>query len=369
MGSAPQRHPVRPQRRGARGGTPKGEPLVRHLGDLGGEARRLGLGRGHPVHPDPRCRHPPVCSSRTVAYCTMPAPAPVTEAIEGWAPRRHRPEVVAFARRVVTAAEPKSAARAKALLFAAGSSPTSPRRSVLALDEEVLLRASLIERFVSSRFAGDAADGADAAGQPALLGRSRPPRRGARSHRLAARRAKTPYTGAELAAYLALADAQPTPLRRARAGALICLGGRGGAHRRRAALRARQRRGVPLGRRARRRRRAKTTRGAGAGSLSRAPARRGRVRRRALSGQRDEPAVPQRDQPAVALAVGGHRPAPARDATAALVLPGGHGRGDRAGRLHGRGRRHLHPAPGRPRRPSLCPTRSRRRRPARRGPR
>jgi integrase len=37
-------------------------------------------------------------------------------------------------------------------------------------------------------------------------------------------RAKAPYAPRELASYLALADAQPTPLRRARAGALICLG-------------------------------------------------------------------------------------------------------------------------------------------------
>jgi len=37
-------------------------------------------------------------------------------------------------------------------------------------------------------------------------------------------RAKAPYAAAELASYLALAAAQPTALRRARASALICLG-------------------------------------------------------------------------------------------------------------------------------------------------
>ena len=37
-------------------------------------------------------------------------------------------------------------------------------------------------------------------------------------------RAKAPYSDAEIAAYLALGEAQPTALRRARATALICLG-------------------------------------------------------------------------------------------------------------------------------------------------
>ena len=37
-------------------------------------------------------------------------------------------------------------------------------------------------------------------------------------------RARAPYTRAEIAGYLALADAQPTESRRMRAGALVCLG-------------------------------------------------------------------------------------------------------------------------------------------------
>ncbi len=40
---------------------------------------------------------------------------------------------------------------------------------------------------------------------------------------LSRQRAKTPYTTAEVSGFLALAAAQPTPGRRARAGALICL--------------------------------------------------------------------------------------------------------------------------------------------------
>ena len=42
--------------------------------------------------------------------------------------------------------------------------------------------------------------------------------------RLARERAKKPYTSAQIAAYLALADTQPTCSRRMRAGGLICLG-------------------------------------------------------------------------------------------------------------------------------------------------
>lgn len=41
---------------------------------------------------------------------------------------------------------------------------------------------------------------------------------------LSRERAKAPYTSAEIASYLALADALPTEARRLRAGALLCLG-------------------------------------------------------------------------------------------------------------------------------------------------
>ena len=64
---------------------------------------------------------------------------------------------------------------------------------------------------------------ADAADEPAV---HRPPCRAAvlpADLPLPRERAKAPYTPAEIGGYLALAGAQPTPARRMRAGALICL--------------------------------------------------------------------------------------------------------------------------------------------------
>lgn len=148
----------------------------------------------------------------------------VAQVIERWAPRSVSAEVAAFARRVVTAAAPQSASRAKALLFAAGKLGTFGAVVGLPLDEETLLASSFIERFVASRFAGTPPTARTLRTNLRFLARH------ARAHvvsgpvALSRERAKAPYSPAELAAYLALADAQPTPLRRARAGALICLG-------------------------------------------------------------------------------------------------------------------------------------------------
>ena len=214
-------------------------------------------------------------------YSSMTGPS-AAEVIGRWAPRSVPPEVVAFARRVVTRAEPKSAARAKALLFAAGKLGAFAASVGLPLDEEVLLRAALIERFVSSRFAGTPPTACTLRTNLRNLARFRPLRRGAGAHRPAARRAKAPYSAAELAAYLALADAQPTSLRRERADALICLGAGAGL----IGGELRSVRGTDAvcrsGRRAVRVARAQTTCGAGARGLPRAPARRGRLLRRAL---------------------------------------------------------------------------------------
>jgi integrase len=154
----------------------------------------------------------------------MPAPAPVTEVVERWAPRSVSPEVAAFARRLVSAAAPQSASRAKALLFAAGKFGAFGVAVGLPLDEDVLLTPSCIERFVASRFAGTPPTARTLRANLRFLARH------ARSNvapgpvALSRERAKAPYSPAELASYLALADAQPTALRRARAGALIALG-------------------------------------------------------------------------------------------------------------------------------------------------
>jgi hypothetical protein len=133
--------------------------------------------------------------------------------------------VAAFVRAVVTRAAPKSAVRAKALLFAAGKLGTFAISVGLELVPEVVLSPSLIERFIVT--------------EAAVLGPAT--RRTLRSNLrflsaacltnappapvpLSRERAKAPYDSGEIAAYLALADAQPTAARRMRLSGLLVLG-------------------------------------------------------------------------------------------------------------------------------------------------
>ncbi|HWD24702.1 MAG TPA: hypothetical protein VG368_04500, partial [Acidimicrobiales bacterium] len=108
----------------------------------------------------------------------------------------------------------------KALLFAAGRLGSFAISVGRPLDE-TLFADAVIERFITT-----------AAGSPGTrrtlrtnlraLGRALegPPFPAA----LSRERAKPPYSDTEIASYLALAEAQPTGLRRMRANALICLG-------------------------------------------------------------------------------------------------------------------------------------------------
>jgi integrase len=130
---------------------------------------------------------------------------------------------VVLAREVVTAVGPASAARAKALLWSCAKLATFGLRVGLESDPAVLLQTSVIERFV-------------AVGCPELSGAGRRTirtnlrfvaeriRPGPAPVALPRERTKQPYTDAQMAAWLALADAQPTRSRRMRAQGLICLG-------------------------------------------------------------------------------------------------------------------------------------------------
>ena len=149
----------------------------------------------------------------------------VAAAITAWTPRELSGEVVAFAKEVVAAAEPASVARAKALLFAASRLGAFAEGVGLELCPEAVLHPSVIERLVllgatamsaatrrtvrtNSRFL--AARVGPGAGRPAAVCLPR-------------ERAKAPYDRPEIAAYLALADAQPTRARAMRAAGLVCL--------------------------------------------------------------------------------------------------------------------------------------------------
>lgn len=135
------------------------------------------------------------------------------------------PYAAAFARAVVAVAAPGDPARAKALLFATSRLAAFGERVGLELTPEVLLSAAVIERFIVSTTASMSA----------------PTRRTVRTNlrHVAARvapvrhpppvglpreRVKAPYSDAQIDAYLALADTQPTDYRRHRAVGLVCLG-------------------------------------------------------------------------------------------------------------------------------------------------
>jgi integrase len=141
-----------------------------------------------------------------------------------WRPSSVSPRAAAFARDVITKTGPQGRERAKNLLWAAGRLADYAASLGLDLAPEVVLHPSVIERFARCA--------------PGLSG---PARRTLRTNlRFIARRvvpqllpadaplprerAKAPYSPAEIAGFLALADAQPTPERRMRAAGLVCLG-------------------------------------------------------------------------------------------------------------------------------------------------
>jgi integrase len=156
-----------------------------------------------------------------------PAPAPgrAAELIASYRPPSLSEAAARFARQAAAACAPQSPERAKALLFACGKLGAFASAAGLEPVPEVCLHPSVIERFIVT------------AGREL----SAPTRRTLRTNlRYAARRAgpqlgpppvplpreraKAPYSAAQIAAYLVLADAQPTRGRRMRAAALICLG-------------------------------------------------------------------------------------------------------------------------------------------------
>jgi hypothetical protein len=141
-----------------------------------------------------------------------------------WRPSSVSPQAAAFARQVVPLAAPGGRERAKNLLWATARLADYAIPLGLEPAPEVLLHPSVIERFARCA--------------PGLSGVAR---RTLRTNlRFVARRvvpqllpadvplprehAKAPYSAAQIAGYLALADAQPTAERRMRAGGLVCMG-------------------------------------------------------------------------------------------------------------------------------------------------
>jgi integrase len=138
--------------------------------------------------------------------------------------RQMSPEAAAFARDVVTRTAPERSDRAKCLLWAAGKLADYGTGLGLEPVPEVLLHPSTAGRF--TRCAPGLSGVARRTLRTSLrfIGRRVVPQFYPADAPLPRERAKQPYSPAEIAGFLALADAQPATGRRMRAAALVCLG-------------------------------------------------------------------------------------------------------------------------------------------------
>jgi len=125
---------------------------------------------------------------------------------------------------VVGGAAPAGRDRAKCLLWAAGK--LAAWAIPLGLDPVpgVLLHPSVIERFATCASGLSPAARRTLRANLRFLARAVVPHLDPAGAPLPRQRAKAPYTAGEIAGYLALAAAQPTAARQARAAALVCLG-------------------------------------------------------------------------------------------------------------------------------------------------
>jgi integrase len=141
-----------------------------------------------------------------------------------WRPSSVSPLAAAFARDVIAKTAPQGRERAKNLLWAAGKLADYAIPLGLETVPEVVLHPSVIERFTRC------APGLSPVARRTLrtnlrfIGRRVVPQLYPQDMPLPRERAKQPYSAAEIAGFLALADAQPTAGRRMRAAGLVCLG-------------------------------------------------------------------------------------------------------------------------------------------------
>jgi integrase len=150
--------------------------------------------------------------------------ADVAAYIGRWRSSSVSPQAAAFARDVITAVRPEGKERAKNLLWAAGKLAGYAIGLGLEPVPEVVLHPSVAERFTRC------APGLSPVARRTLrtnlrfIGRRVVPHLYPADMPLPRERAKKPYSQADIAGYLALADAQPSLARRRRAAGLVCLG-------------------------------------------------------------------------------------------------------------------------------------------------
>jgi integrase len=150
--------------------------------------------------------------------------ADIAAYIGRWRPSSVSPQAAAFARDVIAAVAPQDRERAKNLLWAAGKLADYAIGLGLETVPEVVLHPSAAERFTRC------APGLSGVARRTLrtnlrfIGRRVVPHLYPQDVSLPRERSKQPYRPAEIAGFLALADAQPTAERRMRAAGLVCLG-------------------------------------------------------------------------------------------------------------------------------------------------
>src|ERR1700745_276862 len=150
--------------------------------------------------------------------------ADVAAYIGRWQPSSVSAQAATFARDVITTVRPGGQERAKNLLWAAGKLADYALGLGLEAVPEVVLHPSVAERFTRC------APGLSPVARRTLrtnlrfIGRRVVPQLYPADLPLPRERAKAPYSPAQIAGYLALADAQPTAERRMRAAGLVCLG-------------------------------------------------------------------------------------------------------------------------------------------------
>ena len=148
----------------------------------------------------------------------------VADYIARWQPVTVSGEAAGFARQVVSTAAPASRARANALLWAAARLAGFAVPLGLESVPQVLLHPSVIERFAAHGPGLSPAGRRTVRANLRFTARRVVPQLHPPDAALPRERAKAPYSPAQIAGFLALADAQPTVARRMRAAALVCLG-------------------------------------------------------------------------------------------------------------------------------------------------
>jgi hypothetical protein len=160
------------------------------------------------------------------AYPGVPAAGhgPAAGYIACWRPSPVSPQAAVFARDVIARTEPAGRERAKNLLWAAGKLADWAAGLGLEAVPEVVFHPSAAERFTRT------APGLPGAARRTLrtnlrfTGRRVVPQLYPADLPLPRERSKAPYSPAEIAGFLALADARPAPERRMRTTGLICPG-------------------------------------------------------------------------------------------------------------------------------------------------